>query len=147
MKKLKGLCALLAVLVIGCLQAGAADYEKVTEQRLINGDKIQEFRLANGMKILLVPRHQAKVLTYQVWFDVGSVTEKLDAKLKKTGLAHLFEHMMFRGSEKYPDGKFDEITARLGGDKQNATTYYYRTNYYESIPSAQLEKLMDLESD
>lgn len=130
--------------------AGAASgpgYEKLSTRKLFNGDELLEFGLPNGLRVLVVPRHQAKVLTYQTWFVVGSVNEKLDPKLKKTGLAHLFEHMMFRGSEKYPDGKFDEITARIGGDKQNATTYFYRTNYYESVPSHQLETLMELESD
>src|SRR5438128_8810116 len=116
-----------------------AAYEKVDTKTLFNGDKLFEYKLNNGLRVILVPRHQAKVLTYQIWFKVGSVDEKLDPRLKKTGLAHLFEHMMFRGSKKYPDGKFDEITARIGGDKQNATTYFYRTNYYESIPSNQLE--------
>jgi predicted Zn-dependent peptidase len=71
----------------------------------------------------------------------------MDQKLNRTGLAHLFEHMMFRGTKKYPDGKFDELTSRLGSDKQNATTYYYRTNYFESVPAYQLEKIMELESD
>lgn len=123
------------------------DYERVAAKKLFNGEELSEYKLTNGMRILLVPRHQAKVLTYQVWFDVGSVHEKLDPKLKKTGLAHLFEHMMFRGTDKYPDGRFDEITARIGGDKQNATTHFYRTNYYESVPSAQLDRIMELESD
>src|SRR5690606_16897697 len=108
---------------------------------------LEEFKLKNGFRVLLVPRHQAQVLTYQVWFDVGSLNEKLDPKLKKTGLAHLFEHMMFRGSEKYPDGMFDQITSRLGAEKQNATTYFYRTNYYESVPSSQLERIIELEAD
>jgi len=125
----------------------SGDYEKVVEKKLFNGETLQEFRLKNGFRVILVPRHQAKVLTYQVWFNVGSINEKLDPKLQKTGLAHLFEHMMFRGTAKYPDGRFDELTSRLGGDKQNATTHFYRTNYYESIPSQQLEKLMELESD
>jgi len=125
---------------------GAA-YEKVAEKTLFNGEKIFEYKLKNGFRVLMIPRHQAEVLTYQVWFDVGSLHEKLDPKLKKTGLAHLFEHMMFRGSEKYPDGKFDEMTSRLGGDHQNATTHYYRTNYFESIPSRNLNALMELEAD
>jgi len=127
--------------------AQAADYEKVTEKTLFNGEKLLEYKLPNGLKVLFLPRHQAKVLTFQAWFDVGSVDEKLDPKLKKTGLAHLFEHMMFRGTEKVPDGKFDEITSRLGADKQNASTYFYRTNFFESVPSKQLEKILELESD
>lgn len=124
-----------------------ATYQKVATRKLMNGDTLEEYKFPNGLQLLLVPRHQAKVLTYQIWFRVGSVNEKLDPKLKKTGLAHLFEHMMFRGSKRYPDGKFDEITSRLGGERQNATTYFYRTNYYESIPSRNLEPLVELEAD
>ena len=124
-----------------------APFERLVEKKLFNGELVKEFKFQNGLKVLLVSRHQAPVLTYQVWFDVGSLNEKMDQKLKKTGLAHLFEHMMFRGTKKYPDGKFDELTSRMGSDKQNATTYYYRTNYFESVPSYQLEKIMELESD
>jgi len=105
---------------------------------LFNGDKLTEYKLKNGFRILVVPRHQAKVLTYQVWFSVGSLNEKDGSEAQKDGLAHLFEHMMFRGTEKFPDGKFDEITARIGGDRQNASTHFYRTNYFESIPPANL---------
>ncbi len=137
------------ILALTCVAQAASepDYKKITEKKLFNGETLYEFRLKNDFRVLLVPRHQAKVLTYQVWFNVGSNDEKLDQKLKKTGLAHLFEHMMFRGSKEYPDGKFDEITSRIGGDKQNATTYYYRTNYFESVPSSQLEQIMELEAD
>ncbi len=140
-----GAVALLSLGIMTSVQA--ANFEKVTEKKLFNGETLQEFRLPNGLRVILVARHQAKVLTYQTWFDVGSVNEKLDPKLNKTGLAHLFEHMMFRGSEKYPEGKFDEMTSRLGGEKQNASTYFYRTEFYESVPSAHLKDIMELESD
>jgi zinc protease len=140
----------LVFLLAFCLKVLAAPdpgYERITEKTLFNGDKLYEFKLSNGLRVITIPRHQAKVLTYQVWFDAGSVDEKLDPKLKKTGLAHLFEHMMFRGSEKHPFPGFDLLTSRLGADRQNATTHFYRTNYFESIPSNQLSTLMDLESD
>jgi len=135
------------VFAFASTQSWSAKYEKVAEKKLFYGETVKEYKFPNGLKVLLVSRHQAPVLTYQVWFDVGSLNEKTDEKLNKTGLAHLFEHMMFRGTPKYPDGKFDELTSRMGSDKQNATTYYYRTNYYESVPSYQLEKIMELESD
>ena len=135
------------VLFTTAFASGKAGYEKVTEKTLFNGEKLYEYRLDNGFRVLFVPRHKAEVLTYQVWFRVGSLNEKLDPTLKKTGLAHLFVHMMFRGSKNYPDGKFDEITSRIGSEKQNATTYYYRTNYYESVPSSKLETIMELEAD
>jgi|LakMenEpi03Aug12_release.lakeMendotaPanAssembly.Ray.scaffolds.fasta_scaffold136574_2 zinc protease len=144
--KFKNLALSAILFGYGAISA-AASYEKITEKKLFNGETVQEFKFTNGLRVILVPRTQAPVLTYQTWFDVGSLDEKSDKKLNKTGLAHLFEHMMFRGTSKYPDGKFDEITSRIGSDKQNATTYYYRTNYYESVPSYQLEKIMELESD
>ena len=146
MKLKTSLKGVLLGLVLSC-SSWAANYEKVAEKKLFNGETVKEFKFQNGLKVLLVSRHQAPVLTYQVWFDVGSLNEKMDQKLNRTGLAHLFEHMMFRGTKKYPDGKFDELTSRLGSDKQNATTYYYRTNYFESVPAYQLEKIMELESD
>lgn len=130
----------------GGLQAAEA-YQKVKASSLFNGEVVTEYKLGNGFRVLLLPRHQAKVLTYQVWFGVGSTDEKMDPRLKKTGLAHLFEHMMFRGTEKHPDGKFDELTSRMGAEKQNATTSYYRTNYFQSVPSSKLEALMELEAD
>lgn len=122
-------------------------WKKVKETKLFNGETLFEYRLKNELRVLFLPRHQAKVLTYQTWFQVGSVDEKLDPKLQKTGLAHLFEHMMFRGTEKYADGQFDQISSRIGSDKQNATTYYYRTNYFQSVPSNRLETIVELESD
>lgn len=122
-------------------------WKKIKETKLFNGEVLSEYRLKNQLRVLFMPRHQAKVLTYQTWFQVGSVDEKLDPKLKKTGLAHLFEHMMFRGTDKYADGKFDEISSRIGSDKQNATTYYYRTNYFQNVPSNRLETIIELESD
>ncbi len=121
--------------------------KKVSEITLFNGEKLIEYRLENGLKAIFVPRTKASVVTFQVWFMAGSLTERLDPKLNTTGLAHLFEHMMFRGSKKYPDGKFEEITASLGAVGQNATTSFSRTNYYESVPSKHLETIMSLESD
>ncbi|MBI1860697.1 MAG: insulinase family protein [Deltaproteobacteria bacterium] len=125
----------------------AALYKQTNSHTLFNGEKLEEYQFENGFKVLLLPRHQAAVLTYQVWFNVGAVDEKMDPKLRRTGLAHLFEHMMFRGTPKYLDGEFDRVTAEIGGDKQNATTSHYRTNYFESVPSRQLEKVVELESD
>lgn len=144
---MKSLAIVLAFFAFMPNASADKEYETVATRKLFNGDTLHDFKLKNGLRVLLVPRHQAKVLTYQIWFRVGSVSEKLDPKLQKTGLAHLFEHMMFRGSKKFPDGIFDELIARMGGDRQNATTYYYRTNYYESVPSRQLDRLMELEAD
>ncbi len=139
---------LVLLLLVGCTSLSfSKSFEKVKEITLPSSDKLTEYKFENGLQVLLIPRHQANVLTYQTWFRVGSLHEKLDPKLKKTGLAHLFEHMMFRGTPKNPDGKFDSLSARMGADKQNATTYFYRTNYFESVPARKLEDIMELESD
>jgi len=138
---------ILGIFLLTLGTTSMAAYTKVAEKTLFNGDKVLEYKWDNGLRLLFVPRHQAKVLSYQIWFDVGSLDEKMDPKLQKTGLAHLFEHMMFRGSEKFPDGKFDELTSRMGADRQNASTYFYRTNYFENVPAAKLEAIMELESD
>jgi zinc protease len=78
---------------------------------------------------------------------VGSAIEKLDPKLNKTGLAHLFEHMMFRGTPRYPDQIFDQKLSEAGAVGVNATTWLDRTNYFESLPKERLELAFDMESD
>lgn len=138
---------ILLLLLASHLLFADKGYELVKENTLFNGEKIREYKLPNGLQVLHLPRHEAKLITYQTWFRVGSIHEKLSEKLNKTGLAHLFEHMMFRGSANYPDGEFDKLTSKMGAEKQNATTSYNRTNYFQSIPSHQLSKLMELESD
>lgn len=131
------------------LAAGAAQAktEKVRDTKLPNGLTVHEYRLANGMQLLLVPDSSAPVFTYQVWFKVGSAQEKTDPKLNKTGLAHLFEHMMFRGTPKNPDQIFDQKLSEAGAVGNNATTWIDRTNYFESLPKERLELVFDLESD
>lgn len=125
----------------------SAKTEKVRSSKLPNGLVVQEYRLDNGMQLLFVPDHSAPVFTYQVWFKVGSATEKMDPKLNRTGLAHLFEHMMFRGTPKSPDGQFDIKMSSAGATGLNATTWLDRTNYFESLPKDKLEVPFALESD
>ncbi len=121
--------------------------EKVTETKLPNGLVVHEYRMKNGMQLLFVPDHSAPVFTYQVWFKVGSAGEKMDPRLKKTGLAHFFEHMMFRGTKKVGEGQLDAKLSAAGSVGLNATTWLDRTNYFESLPKEKLELAFDLESD
>jgi zinc protease len=114
---------------------------------LPNGLPLTQFALSNGLQLYVVENRAAPVFTYETWFKVGSKDEKLDPALKATGLAHLFEHMMFRGTKKFPDGQFDEVLARSGVDDENATTWLDRTNYYQSLPNNKLELVIELESD
>ncbi len=121
--------------------------EKIAETKLPNGLVVHEYRMHNGMQLLFVPDHSAPVFTYQVWFKVGSASEKLDPKLQKTGLAHFFEHMMFRGTKKVGEGQFDAKLSAAGSVGLNASTWLDRTNYFESLPKEKLELAFDLESD
>jgi len=114
---------------------------------LPNGLPLTQYAFPNGLSLYVVENHTAPVFTYETWFKVGSKDEKLDPALKATGLAHLFEHMMFRGTKKFPDGQFDEVLARNGVDDENATTWLDRTNYYQSLPNDKLELAVQLESD
>lgn len=103
---------------------------------------IQSFKLDNGMQVLVVPDARAPVVTHSVWYKVGA----MDEKAGKTGLAHMTEHLMFKGTEKYPMGTMDKIVQRKGG-VQNAFTSYDYTAYYQKVPVTELETMMDLESD
>ncbi|OFZ79500.1 MAG: hypothetical protein A2583_07725 [Bdellovibrionales bacterium RIFOXYD1_FULL_53_11] len=114
---------------------------------LPNGLSMHYQKLGNGLQVYIVENHDAPVFTYQVWFRVGAKDEKLDKRLDVTGLAHLFEHMMFRGTKSVPDGEFDRILARNGVNDGSATTWLDRTNYYESMPSRHLELVIRLEAD
>ena len=142
------LLALLLALSAQTFSAAAwAKTEKVKETKLPNGLVVHEYKMHNGLQILLVPDDTAPVFAYQMWFKVGSASEKLDPKLKKTGLAHLFEHMMFRGTPKVPDQIFDQKMSTAGAVGMNATTWFDRTNYFESLPKERLELAFELESD
>lgn len=103
------------------------------------------FQLDNGLKLHVVENHQAPIFTFQAWFKIGSRDEKLDLKI--TGLAHLFEHMMFRGTKRFGDGELDRLLSQHGGQEMNATTWFDRTNYFASLPKEHLELVLDLESD
>ena len=101
-----------------------------------------EYKFPNGLKAVLVPDTQAPVYAFQIWFNVGS----RDEKLGKTGIAHLFEHLMFKATKNVEDGGFDRLITSLGGDS-NAATWLDWTYYREEIPSGTLETIMKLEAD
>jgi zinc protease len=117
-----------------------ADLQFVTE-----ADGIQEYRLANGMKVLLVENRVAPVATVMVLYKVGSRNEAVGY----TGSTHLLEHMMFKGTPTFNKEKNTQIAATLQkiGAAFNATTWYDRTNYFETVPSDQLELTIKLEAD
>ena len=101
-----------------------------------------QFALANGMQVVVIPDHRAPVVTQMLWFKVGAVDDPPGV----SGLAHFFEHMMFRGTPKVPDDQFSQIIAKNGGQENAFTTHDY-TAFFEQIAADRLKLAMDLEAD
>ncbi|MBI3543492.1 MAG: insulinase family protein [Deltaproteobacteria bacterium] len=104
--------------------------------------KVHREKLPNGLTVLYVEDHTAPVVSYTTWFKVGSAWEKPGS----TGIAHLFEHMMFKGTSRYPARKFFEALESKGA-LVNAYTQRDSTVYYEVIAAKYLETVIDMESD
>ncbi len=102
----------------------------------------ESFTLPNGLRVLVHTDRKAPVVAVSVWYDVGSKQEPAG----KTGFAHLFEHLMFNGSEN-ADIDFFKPMQEVGATAMNGTTWFDRTNYYETVPTGALEKTLWLESD
>src|SRR3954463_8388314 len=100
------------------------------------------FRLPNGLTVIVHEDHKAPVVAVSTWYNVGSKDEPKG----KTGFAHLFEHLMFNGSEDLP-GDFFTYLQQVGATDYNGTTYYDRTNYFETVPTGALERALFMESD
>jgi len=98
--------------------------------------------LANGLRINLSPDPRVPVVAVNLWYEVGSRNEPAGL----TGFAHLFEHMMFQGSANVPKNRHFELVEKAGGSL-NATTWFDRTSYFETVPSHHLELALWLESD
>ena len=98
--------------------------------------------LANGLRVIIAPDSLAPVVAINLWYDVGSRHEVPG----KTGFAHLFEHFMFQGSRNVAKAEHMAIVQAAGG-VNNATTFFDRTNYFETLPSHQLEVGLWLEAD
>jgi predicted Zn-dependent peptidase len=103
---------------------------------------VERHRLDNGLRVVLSQDRTVPVVAVNLWYGVGSRNEPAG----KTGFAHLFEHMMFQGSSHVPKNRHFELVERAGGTL-NATTWFDRTNYFETLPSHQLELALWLESD
>ena len=103
---------------------------------------IERHTLGNGLRVVLSPDRTVPVVAVNLWYGVGSRNETPG----RTGFAHLFEHMMFQGSAHVPKNKHFELIEGVGGTL-NATTWFDRTNYFDTVPSHELELALWLESD
>ena len=124
------LCVLVLMMLSASVRGDAQDL-KVTEKVL-----------PNGLKVLLKEEHKSPVVTFQIWYRVGSRNERLG----KTGLSHVLEHMMFKGAKRFGPKQFSQVVQRNGGN-DNAFTSKNYTAYFENFAADRLETAMDLESD
>jgi zinc protease len=125
---------LIAALVVLALPLGA--------QSPVPQVPYRQFRLANGLTVILHQDRSVPVVAVNLWYHVGSANEKPG----RTGLAHLFEHLMFEGSRHVPEGALDTLLEGAGGNN-NGSTSNDRTNYVIDVPSNALELALYLESD
>ena len=103
---------------------------------------ITSYRLDNGLLVTVSPDHSAPLVAVNLWYHVGSANERAG----RTGFAHLFEHMLFQGSEHVGSNEHFELIQRAGGTL-NGSTWLDRTNYFETVPSNQLAMALWLEAD
>ena len=124
----------------------AANRAKLSQPAPVNprqtGNNTFQFALANGMQVLVIPDHRAPVVTQMLWFRVGAVDDPPGI----SGLAHFFEHMMFRGTKTNPDDAFSQTIAKNGGETNAFTSHDY-TAFYERIAKDRLPLAMRLEAD
>ncbi|MEQ8747244.1 pitrilysin family protein [Pyruvatibacter sp.] len=115
------------------------------EERVVEatGQPIPEsFTLDNGLQVVVIEDRRAPVVTHMVWYRVGSADEPRG----KSGIAHYLEHLLFKGTEKFPQGEFSALVARNGG-RENAFTSYDYTGYFQRVARDRLPLVMELEAD
>jgi zinc protease len=136
--------ALLPLIALAFSPALAAPAQLAPVSKLVEAVKIpyEQFTLPNGLRVVVHTDRKAPVVAVSVWYHVGSKDEPQG----KTGFAHLFEHLMFNGSENSP-GDFFEPLQQVGATDFNGTTWFDRTNYFQTVPTAALDRALFLESD
>jgi zinc protease len=135
-----GLLLLLALAAVAVAVVGQG--QKVSQMDL---PKIafEKYRLANGLEVILAEDHRLPMVAVNVWYHVGPANEEPG----RTGFAHLFEHMMFQGTKHVKGDAHFRLLERAGSSNMNGTTDFDRTNYFETVPSNQLDLALWLEAD
>jgi predicted Zn-dependent peptidase len=139
-KTLISVAAVMGSLVAGSLPPGAHVAQAATPSPTL---ALEKTRLDNGLEVILHEDHRTPIVTVNLWYHVGSKDEPAG----KNGFAHLFEHVMFQGSKHVPEDTYFLDLERVGATDINGSTSTDRTNYFETVPSNQLELALWLESD
>jgi predicted Zn-dependent peptidase len=139
----KSLVTLIAnvLMVVGGIAAVPAA-AAATPAQAIPDIPYTRFKLPNGLTVVVHEDHKAPVVAVSIWYHIGSADEPAG----KTGFAHLFEHLMFSGSENRK-GTFFEPFEKAGATDMNGTTWFDRTNYFETVPTTALDMALWMESD
>ena len=124
----------LALALVAALLAAAPARARVFDP--------ETFTLANGMQVVVIANHRVPIVSHMVWYKVGAADEEPG----KSGLAHLLEHLMFKGTPDIAPGEFSKIVARNGG-RDNAFTTADYTGYYQNVAADRLELVMKMEAD
>jgi zinc protease len=140
--------ALATALIVGTLACsasapGGAAPNATAATADIPAIQFEKYTLANGLDVILSEDHRLPMVAVNVWYHVGPANEAAG----RTGFAHLFEHMMFQGSKHVPGDAHFRTVEGAGGSSINGTTDFDRTNYFETLPSNELELGLWLESD
>ncbi|RVC59333.1 MAG: insulinase family protein [Mesorhizobium sp.] len=104
--------------------------------------KVTDFLLDNGMEVVVIPDHRAPIVTHMVWYKIGSADEPAG----KSGIAHFFEHLMFKATTNHAAGEFDSAVAEIGGSNNAFTSYDY-TAFHETVAPSALGEMMAFEAD
>ncbi len=128
--------------ITGCSTVGSIEKEG-KKVPFFGSMEVQRFVLPNGLKLLVLEDSSSPTFAYQTWFRVGS----RDEEVKYTGLAHLFEHLMFKGTKNLPEGQLDRLMEQAGAEGQNAFTSRDYTAYVQELPKDKLDLIAKLESD
>lgn len=144
MRRLLHPLSALAAVALVAAPTTAQVAQPVAVEKLVERVQIpyESFTLPNGLRVLVHTDRKAPIVAVSTWYDVGSKHEPQG----KTGFAHLFEHLMFQGSENAP-GDFFAPLREVGATDFNGTTNFDRTNYFETVPRPALERALFLESD
>src|SRR5215212_4684188 len=106
------------------------------------GPEVSSFNLDNGLEVVVVPDRRVPVVTHMVWYRNGSA----DDPLGQSGIAHFLEHLMFKGTERYPAGEFSQVVSALGGQESAFTSFDY-TAYFQRVAKEHLKPMMEFEAD
>jgi zinc protease len=133
-----------AILIGGGVLADSTPPSSITAQLIENrhGSNVTHFKLDNGLEVVVVPDRRAPVVTHMIWYKVGAADEPPG----KSGIAHFLEHLMFKGTAKYPIGHFSKHLAIIGG-QENAFTSHDYTGYFQRVAREHLPTIMEMEAD